>query len=97
MSRFYTNINFYFGFYVMICKLSYCVLHAFIVLIICNYKNFRYISSKEIDPSFIDVARVMVVAVCMIKENFPRSIFTSQLHVMVYIVDEMAICGVVHA
>ena len=33
----------------------------------------------------------------MIEENFPRSILTSQLHVMVHIVDEMAICGVVHA
>ena len=38
-----------------------------------------------------------VEAVCLIEEAFPRSILSSQLHVVVHLIDEIAICGVVHS
>ena len=52
---------------------------------------------KEIDKSSLSNARTMAVeAVCLIEEAFPRSILTSQLHVVVHLIDEIALCGVVH-
>ena len=53
---------------------------------------------KEIDKSSLNNARTMAVeALCLIKEAFPRSILTSQLHVVVHLIDEIALCGVVHS
>lgn len=53
---------------------------------------------KEIDKSSLSNARTMAVeAVCLIEEAFPRSILSSQLHVVVHLIDEIAICGVVHS
>ena len=51
---------------------------------------------KEIDKSSLSNVRTMTVeAVCLIEEAFPRSILTSQLHVVVHLIDEIALCGVV--
>ena len=36
-------------------------------------------------------------AVCAIEEAFPRSILVSQVHLLLHLVDEVAICGVVHS
>ena len=36
-------------------------------------------------------------AVCGIEETFPRSILVSQVHLLVHLIDEIAICGVVHS
>ena len=53
---------------------------------------------KEIDLSSLNKARVIAIeAVCLIEEAFPRSILTSQLHLVVHLIDEIAICGVVHS
>ena len=56
---------------------------------------FRYVSSKAIDPAtLVDDARVMAVeVVCLVEETFPRTILTSQLHLIVHLVDEIALCG----
>lgn len=62
------------------------------------YLFFRYVSSKAIDPATLDDARVMAVeVVCLVEETFPRTILTSQLHLIVHLVDEIALCGTVHA
>ena len=39
----------------------------------------------------------MIEASILIEEAFPRSIITSQLHLVVHLVDEIAIFGVVHS
>ena len=53
---------------------------------------------KEIDLSSLNKARVMEIeTVCLIEEAFSRSILTSQLHLVVHLIDEIAICGVVHS
>ena len=59
---------------------------------------FKYVSSKAIDPVMLDDAHVMAVeVVCLVEETFPRTILTSQLHLIVHLVDEIALCGTVHA
>ena len=59
---------------------------------------FRYVSSKAIDPATLDDACVMAVeVVCLVEETFPQTILTSQLHLIVHLVDEIALCGTVHA
>ena len=64
----------------------------------CHNTLCRFISLKEIEISTLNEARVMAVeAVCLIEEGFPRSILTSQLHLVVHLVDEIAICGTVHS
>jgi len=58
----------------------------------------RFISLKEIELSSLNQAHIMAVeAVCLIEEAFPRSILKSQLHLVVHLVDEIAIYGVVHS
>lgn len=58
----------------------------------------RFISLKESKLSSINQACIMAVeAMCLIEEAFPRSILTTQLHLVVHLVDEIAICGVVHS
>ena len=53
---------------------------------------------KEIDKSSLSNARTMVVeAICLIEEAFPRSILTIHLHMVVHLIDEIALCGVVHS
>ena len=58
----------------------------------------RFISMKEIDKSSFSNARTMAVeAICLIEEAFPRSIITIQSHVVVHLIDEIALCGVVYS
>ena len=59
---------------------------------------YRYVSAKEIDPSTLEDAQVKAVeVVCLLEENFPRSILSSQVHLLVHLVQEMSICGTVNA
>ena len=59
---------------------------------------FKYVSSKEIDLARLDGAHIMAVeVVCLVEETFPRTILTSQLHLIVHLVDEIALCDTVHA
>ena len=58
----------------------------------------RYVSSKAIETITLDDVRVMAVEVaCLVEETFSRTILTSQLHLIVHLVDEIALCGTVHA
>ena len=58
----------------------------------------RWISSKEIRRDSIDSAKLNVVeAVCMVEKYFPTSILTIQLHLLVHVVDEVALAGTVHS
>lgn len=58
----------------------------------------RFVSSKEIEISAIPAARLLAVeAVCAIEDAFPRSILVSQVHILLHLIDEVAICGVVHS
>lgn len=58
----------------------------------------RFVSSKEIEIAAIPAARLLAVeAVCAIEDAFPRSILVSQVHLLVHLIDEIAICGVVHS
>ena len=34
--------------------------------------------------------------VCMIEKAFPTNILSTQIHILVHVVDEMAIAGIVH-
>lgn len=53
---------------------------------------------KEIPIASLPNAKIQAVeAVCAIEEAFPRTILTTQLHLIVHLVDEVAIAGVVHA
>lgn len=53
---------------------------------------------KEIPTSSLPSARIQAIeAVCAIEDTFPRTILTTQLHLIVHLVDEVAIAGVVHA
>ena len=38
-----------------------------------------------------------IEVVCLVEETFPRTILTTQVHLLVHLIDEIAICGVVHA
>ena len=58
----------------------------------------RFVSSKEIEIAAIPTARLLAVeAVCAIEDAFPRSILVSQVHLLVHLIDEIAICGIVHS
>lgn len=64
----------------------------------CHTNWYRFISSKEIEVEAIPPARLLAVeAVCAIEDAFPRSILVSQVHLILHLVDEIALCGVVHA
>ena len=53
---------------------------------------------KEIDKSSLSNASTMAVKeIFLIEEAFPRSILTIQLHVVVHLIDEIALYGVVHS
>ena len=46
------------------------------------------------DPSTLEDAHIKAVeAVCLLEETFPRSVLTSQVHLMVHLFHEMSICG----
>lgn len=58
----------------------------------------RWISQKEIKKSTIDENRINAAeALCMLEKHFPTSILTIQVHLMIHIVDEVAIAGIVHS
>lgn len=53
---------------------------------------------KEIKVSSIEKAREeSIEAVCLLEKHFPSSIMTIQVHLLVHIVDEVAIAGSVHS
>ena len=55
-------------------------------------------SSKKIDLTMLEDACVMSVeVVCLMEETLPHSILIMQLHLIVHLVDEIALCGIVHA
>ena len=55
-------------------------------------------SLKEIDPTTLEDACVMSMEVfCLVEETFPHSILIMQLHLIVHLLDEIALCGTVHA
>eukprot|EP00249_Psilotum_nudum_P001266 c13644_g1_i1 orf=68-310(+) len=52
---------------------------------------------KEIPIASIDKARVeSIEVVCLLEKHFPSSIMTIQPHLLVHIVDEVAIAGTIH-
>ena len=58
----------------------------------------RWISQKEISHESIEENRVNAIeAVCLLEKNFPSSAMTIQVHLLVHIVDEVALAGIVHA
>lgn len=58
----------------------------------------RWISSKEIKQDTIETARLNAIeAVCLIEKFFPTSVLTIQMHLLVHVVDEVAIAGTVHS
>ncbi|RYA39311.1 DUF4218 domain-containing protein, partial [Enterobacter cloacae complex sp. GF14B] len=58
----------------------------------------RWISSKEIQKESIAVARAnSIEAVCMIEKYLPTSCLTIQMHLLVHVVDEVAVAGTVHS
>ena len=58
----------------------------------------RWISAKEIRQDSIAAARLNAIeAVCMVEKYFPTNILTIQMHLLVHIVDEVAIAGTVHS
>ena len=60
--------------------------------------SFRFVSSKEIEVLAIPAARLLAIeATCAIEDAFPRSILVSQVHLLLHLVEEIAICGVVHS
>ena len=53
-------------------------------------------SSKEIKVSAIPTALLLAIeATCAIEDAFPRSILVSQVHLLLQLVEEIAICGVI--
>ena len=57
----------------------------------------RWISQKEISIDSIEENMVNAIeAVCLIEKHFPSSALTIQVHLLVHIVDEVAIVGIVH-
>lgn len=70
---------------------------------VCNViykisKLVRWISQKEIKKDSIHENKVNAIeAVCMLEKYFPTSILTIQVHLMVHVVDEVAIAGVVNS
>ena len=58
----------------------------------------RWISSKEIRKDSLDAARLnSIEATCMVEKFFPTSILTIQMHLLVHLVDEVALAGTVHS
>ena len=58
----------------------------------------RWISSKEIKRDSIDAAKLNAVeAICMVEKFFPTSILTIQMHLLVHVVDKVALAGTVHS
>ena len=45
----------------------------------------------------IEQMRILAIEiVCMIEKTFPTSILSTQIHILVHVVDEVAIVGIVH-
>jgi hypothetical protein len=63
----------------------------------CIYKLgalVRFFSAKEVDPSSLEAAQIQAMeAVCLLEDTFPRSVLTSQVHLLVHVIEDMAICG----
>ena len=58
----------------------------------------RWISQKEIDISSMDENKVNAIEViCMLQKFFSTSILTIQVHLLLHIVDEVAIASIVHS
>ncbi|MCO5588507.1 hypothetical protein L7F22_042464 [Adiantum nelumboides] len=65
----------------------------------CQQDNdaIRFVSSKEIEIDAIPATQMLVEKiVCAIVDAFPRSVFASQVHLLIHVVEEIAICGVVN-
>jgi hypothetical protein len=49
-----------------------------------------------VDPSSLEVAQIQEMeAVCLLEDTFSRSILTSQVHLLVHVIQDMAICALV--
>ena len=71
--------------------------HKLEYLVHISFFSCRWISCKEIDPLSIERMRILAIEfVCMIEKTFPTSILSTQIHIVVHVVDEMAIAGIVH-
>ena len=56
------------------------------------------LAPKPIDPAMLYDVRVMAMeVVCLVEETFLRTILTSQLQLIVHLVDEISLCGTVQA
>ena len=59
---------------------------------------YRFVSSKDVEILAIPAACLLAVeAMCGIEEAFPHSILVRKVHLLVHLIDEVAICGVVHS
>ena len=64
----------------------------------CHTNWCRVMSSKEIEVEPISLAFLLAMeAVCAIEDAFLRSILVSQVYLILHLVDEIALCRVVHA
>ena len=58
----------------------------------------RWISSKEIKRDTLETMRLdSIEALCMVEKFFPTSLLTIQMHLLVHVVDEVAVAGTVHS
>ena len=61
-------------------------------------RTFRWISCKEINPKTIVRAKEDAIEiVCLLEEHFLTSILNIQVHLLVYLVDEVEIASTMHA
>ena len=57
-----------------------------------------WISSKEIRKDTIEAARLNAIeSVCMVEKFFRTSVLTIQMHLLLHVVDEVAIAETVHS
>ena len=70
-----------------------------ICMVIYNISRLvRWVSQKEINRNSIEENRVNAVeAICLLEKHFSTSILTIQVHLMVHIMEEIALAGVVHS
>ena len=66
-------------------------------ILLVNISSFlcRWISCKEIDVFSIKKMRILAIEiVCMTEKAFPTSILSTQIHILVHVVDEVAIARI---
>ena len=84
--------------YILPTAIEGCSAHNIRMVIYKISRLVRWISQKEIKISSIEENKINVVeAVCMLEKHFPTSILTIQVHLMVHLVDEVAVAGVIHS